>query len=187
MKHKLVKLSNRNADILFDIRYATTNNFTGKQIYSRSECYLNPVAFEHLMMAAELAKKLDLRIKIFDAFRPKESQEKLWEVFPNPSFIVPPKKGSPHSRGAAVDITLVNKDNIELDMGTKFDEFSTLSFHGSKYISNKSFINRNLLLGIMTSSGWDFFRNEWWHYQLFKSKNYPLLGDKDIQKPLTLL
>lgn len=187
MKHKLIKLSNGDSDILLDIRYATTNNFTEKQIYARSECYLNSVAYEHLMIAVELAKKLDLKIKIFDAFRPKESQEKLWNYFPNPNFIAPPKKGSPHSRGAAIDMTLVDKNNTELDMGTEFDEFSTLSYHGSKYISSKAFKNRNLLLGIMISSGWDFFRNEWWHYQLFKSKSYPLLGDKDLHEPLTLL
>ena len=71
-------------------------------------------------------------------------------------------------------------------MGTEFDEFSKLSFHGSKFISAKAFKNRSLLLGLMTASGWDFFRNEWWHYQLFNSKTYPLQGDKDIKNPLTL-
>ena len=71
-------------------------------------------------------------------------------------------------------------------MGTGFDEFSSLSYHSSKYISKKAFENRILLLGLMTSAGWDFFRNEWWHYQLFNSKNFPLLGDEDIDQPLTI-
>ena len=83
------------------------------------------------------------------------------------------------------NILLDEKDN-ELDMGTGFDEFSSLSFHGTKYISKTATKNRLILLGIMTCSGWDFFRNEWWHYQLFNSKKYPLLGDEDLKKPLTL-
>ena len=185
MNQKLVKVTN-NANIIIDLRYATTNNFTCMKIYSREECYLHSLAYEHLMIAAELAKKIDYKLKIFDGFRPGESQEKLWEYFPNPDFIVPPKKGSPHSRGVAVDLTLVDKKNNELDMGTGFDEFSTLSFHGTKDISETAFKNRNLLLGIMSSAGWDFFRNEWWHYQLFNSKNFPILFDSDLSEPLTI-
>ena len=60
-------------------------------------------------------------------------------------------------------------------MGTDFDEFSKLSYHGSKEISELAYRNRLILLGIMMSAGWDFFRNEWWHFQLFNSKNYPIL------------
>ena len=183
---KLVKVTNKDIDIDIDLKYSTNDNFTKKKIYCRNELYLNPIAFEHLHIAVELAKKLGYRIKIFDGFRPVQSQRKLWDFLPNPNFIVPPKKGSPHSRGAAVDLTLIDKNRRELDMGTGFDEFSSLSYHSSKYISKKAFQNRILLLGLMTSAGWDFFRNEWWHYQLFNSKKYPLLGDEDIDQPLTI-
>ena len=62
-------------------------------------------------------------------------------------------------------------------MGTGFDEFSKLSYHGNLNISESSYKNRMLLLGIMTDAGWDFFRNEWWHYQLFNSKSYPIIQD----------
>ena len=148
--------------------------------------HLNEVAFEHLTISCEIAEKLGLKLKIFDGFRPIDSQKKLWEYLPNPDFIAPPDKGSPHSRGAAVDLTLLDEKDNELDMGTGFDEFSSLSFHGTKYISKTATKNRLILLGIMTCSGWDFFRNEWWHYQLFNSKKYPLLGDEDLKKPLTL-
>ena len=96
---------------------------------------------------------------------------------PDPNFIAPPDKGSPHSRGVAIDITLVNSNNIELDMGTGFDEFSRLSYHGCLDITKEAYQNRLTLLGIMTDAGWDFFRNEWWHYQLFNSKNFPIVDD----------
>ena len=59
-------------------------------------------------------------------------------------------------------------------MGTGFDEFSKLSYHGSLNISDVAYKNRVILLGIMTDSGWDFYRNEWWHYKLFNSKNSQL-------------
>ena len=60
-------------------------------------------------------------------------------------------------------------------MGTGFDEFTRLSYHGNLEISDEAYKNRLLLLGIMTDSGWDFYRNEWWHYQLFNSKNYDVI------------
>ena len=63
-------------------------------------------------------------------------------------------------------------------MGTGFDEFTEKSHHGSTKISRNSQINRYILLGIMTASGWDCYKNEWWHYQLFDSKKYPLLDSK---------
>ena len=62
-------------------------------------------------------------------------------------------------------------------MGTEFDEFSKLSFHGSKQISKIAFKNRLILLGIMTTAGWDYYKNEWWHYQLFDSKKFPLRNE----------
>ena len=100
----------------------------------------------------------------------------MWETLPDPNFIAPPKKGSPHSRGIAIDLTLL-KNGQELDMGTEFDEFSKLSYHGSLEISKAAYRNRLILLGIMTDSGWDFYRNEWWHYQLFNSKDYQIVNN----------
>jgi D-alanyl-D-alanine dipeptidase len=100
----------------------------------------------------------------------------LWETLPDPNFIAPPKKGSPHSRGVAIDLTLI-KNGKQLDMGTEFDEFSKLSHHGNLDISKTAYQNRLILLGIMTDSGWDFYRNEWWHYQLFNSKDYQIVDN----------
>ena len=65
-----------------------------------------------------------------------------------------------------------------LDMGTDFDHFSEKSFHGNTEITMSAQKNRMLLLGIMTIAGWDFYKNEWWHYQLYNSKKWPVLSDK---------
>ena len=69
-------------------------------------------------------------------------------------------------------------------MGSSFDEFTNLSHHGSINVSLEAQRNRFFLLGVMTAAGWDFYSNEWWHYQLFDTRNYPLIHDKDLEKSM---
>ena len=69
-------------------------------------------------------------------------------------------------------------------MGTDFDAFTPLSHHGAMDISATAQRNRHLLMGIMTTAGWDFYRNEWWHYQLFDSRDYPLLSDSVLDESM---
>ena len=175
----LVEITAEEYDILIDIAYATERNFTGQPVYSAAKCYLHEEAAEKLRVAVQQAALLSYRVKVFDAFRPAEAQWKLWNHTPDPNFLADPAKGSPHSRGVAVDLTLCDEAGNELDMGTAFDTFSPLSHHGITSISVQAQRNRLILLGIMTSAGWDFYRNEWWHYQLFNSRNYQIYNDKD--------
>jgi D-alanyl-D-alanine dipeptidase len=164
-------------DVELDIAYATARNFTGAPVYARAACWLNPEAAERLRAAIALARGIGLRLKIFDAFRPTEAQWKLWQHTPDPDFLADPRRGSPHSRGAAVDLTLLDAAGEELDMGTAFDAFTSLSHHGNLAIGPAAQRNRATLLGLMSAAGWDFYRNEWWHYQLFDSRRFPLLSD----------
>jgi D-alanyl-D-alanine dipeptidase len=170
--------------VVFDLAYATPRNFTGRPVYARAACFLNPEAAELLARAITLAAKLGYRLKIFDGFRPTEAAWALWNHTPDPNFLADPRKGSPHSRGAAVDLTLIEGPGLddkarELDMGTAFDAVTPLSFHGNTDISVTAQRNRLILLGLMTAAGWDFYRNEWWHYQLFQPKRFPLLSDAE--------
>jgi D-alanyl-D-alanine dipeptidase len=180
----LEEITAREFDVGIDIAYATPGNFTGKPVYSRPSCYLHPDAAAALKRAIALAKPLGLRIKIFDAFRPSEAQWALWNFRPDPEFLADPRKGSPHSRGVAVDLTLMDSNGADLDMGTGFDAFTPLSHHANTEVPVAAQKNRLLLLGLMSAAGWDFYKNEWWHYQLFNSKNYPLLSDKDLPVPM---
>ena len=166
--------------------YGTNDNFTGKSVYDRPRCYLHTDAEKLLSNAVELAAQLSLKIRIYDAFRPSEAQWVLWRHSPDPNFLADPNIGSPHSRGVAIDVTLLDTSGQELDMGTGFDEFSDLSHHGNPGITTVAKRNRMLLLGIMTVAGWDFFKNEWWHYQLFNSKTYQLLSDRTLKVPMML-
>lgn len=165
--------------VVLDLVYATDKNFTGKRIYKREACFLHPDAAESLHKASMIAGALGLRFKIFDGFRPTEAQWILWEHTPNPEFVADPGVGSLHSRGIAVDLTLIDEQNHELPMGTAFDDFTPLSHHGVTSLSVEAQKNRLLLLGIMTAAGWNFYPNEWWHYQLQHPKCYPLLSDEE--------
>ena len=167
-----------------DLAYATVNNFTGKPIYRRARCYLHADAAAALDCAAVLARAQGYRFRIFDAYRPTEAQWVMWNHTPDPEFLADPRRGSPHSRGVAVDLTLLDGEGRELDMGTGFDAFTPLSHHGSLGVSQKAQANRFTLLGIMTAAGWDFYRNEWWHYQLFNSRQYPLYSDSALPEGL---
>lgn len=180
----LVEITPQSHGVALEIAYATPRNFTGRPVYARPLCYLHPDAATRLEKAIVLARALQLRLKIFDAFRPSEAQWALWSHTPDPDFLADPRRGSPHSRGVAVDLTLLSADGNELDMGTGFDEFTPSSHHGSTAIPVEAQRNRFLLLGLMSAAGWDFYGNEWWHYQLFDAKRYPLLSDADAPQRL---
>lgn len=177
LNEMLTEITPDRFDVELDIRYAGANNFTGAPIYRRAACYLNLEAAEKLRRAIDLAAAIGLRFKIFDAFRPTEAVQALWDHTPNADFLSHPANGSPHSRGAAIDLTLIDGSGAELDMGTGFDAMTTASFHGALDISADAQRNRAILLGLMTAADWDFYRNEWWHYQLFKPRRYPTLSD----------
>ena len=120
--------------IIIDLRYASKNNFTHQKILNQVSVYFQSMTFEYLCKAIEISRKLGLKIKIFDAYRPVCS--KIWNKLPDPNFIAHPDKGSPHSRGVAIDLTLT-RNGKELDMGTEFDEFQNYPIMEiSKYLNN---------------------------------------------------
>jgi D-alanyl-D-alanine dipeptidase len=175
----LTEITEADYGVEIDMVYATNRVFTGKAVYGRGACFLHPDAAVLLRRAADLAGRQGFRLRILDAFRPSEAQWVLWNHTPDPAFISDPRRGSPHSMGAAIDLTLVDKTSGEaLDMGTGFDDLRPQSHHGDTSISAEAQRNRLLLLGLMTAADWDFFRNEWWHYQLFRPRGrYPVLTD----------
>jgi len=177
---ELVEISKARFDVDLDIRYAGSDNFTGAPIYARAACFLNEEAADLLEKAIELARIAGYRFKLFDGFRPTEAVQALWDHTPNPAYLAPPSSGSPHARGAAIDLTLLDSAGKELEMGTGFDAMTELSHHGAVDISAAAQKNRAILLGLMTAAGWDFYGNEWWHYQLFRPRRYPTLSDRDV-------
>lgn len=176
----LVRVTEDAFDVEIALAYATAGNFTGTPVYAEGAgCFLHADAAEMLARAVALARPLGLRLRILDAFRPAEAQWVLWAHSPDPDFLADPRRGSLHSMGAAVDLTLVEAaSGTELDMGTPFDAFTPRSHHGNPAVSALAQRNRALLLGLMTAAGWEFYRHEWWHYQVPGARGlYPLLSD----------
>lgn len=185
MTQKLIAITPETHNVELYLAYATHDNFTGSPLYKAAEAYLHPEAEKLLRKAIDLAAQLDYRFKIFDVYRPLEIQQALWADTPNPEFLSNPETGSiPHCRGVAIDLTLIDNDGNELEMGTKFDAFVPESHHGNTDISAEAQRNRHILMGIMTTAGWDFYRNEWWHYQMFNPRYYPALTNKEAKTNL---
>ena len=121
----LVRVYDIDPTIVIDLRYATENNFTGKQVYPVSVCLLRKETARKLAAANAEFNKDGYRIKIWDAYRPPSVQKIFWELVPDERYVANPAQGgSRHNRGGAVDITLVDKGGREIEMPSDFDDFS---------------------------------------------------------------
>lgn len=150
--------------ILLDIRYATKNNFVEEIMYDCGKCFLRPKVADALIKANIEFGKKGYRIKVFDCYRPKPVQQALWDRVPDAKYVTPPHLGSMHNRGAAVDVSLVDDNGYELNMGTGYDFFGEQAHHDFTDFPEDILENRNLLKSVMESFGFKSIRTEWWHY-----------------------
>ncbi|WP_083232385.1 D-alanyl-D-alanine dipeptidase [Endozoicomonas atrinae] len=176
----LVLLSEKSHQVTLDIAYASSNNFTGKAIYKSSLCYLHTDALACLLKAIELLKPLNLRLKIWDAFRPLSAQKILFKHMPDSNYVGNPESDPcPHCRGVAVDLTITDRYGRELEMGSIFDDFRPLAHHGNDLVSEEAQRNRLLLAGVMNIAGFKPLNTEWWHYQLPNLDSYPFISEDE--------
>ena len=111
-----VNLRNYSNDFVFDMKYSTDDNFLKEKVYPCDECFLRVKTVKALLDANSSFIEKGYKIKLFDCYRPKAIQKKMWKIVPDANFVANPKKGSIHNRGGAVDITLVDLIGTELDM-----------------------------------------------------------------------
>lgn len=161
----LVEITTKDGFVI-NMPYKTKNNFMGYQIYpSNAKVLLRSNTAKKLKKANQLAQKYGYKIKIWDAYRPLSIQWEMYKKVNNIKYVAPPtQKWSNHSKGIAVDITLVDSKNKELVMPTKFDDFSSkasINYKGNSKIAQK---NMELLIKIMKQSGFEPINTEWWHY-----------------------
>lgn len=161
-----VNLKDYSGEFVYDMKYATTNNFLKSKVYDCAECFLRLKTVKALIKANDKFIKKGYKIKLFDCYRPLDIQKKMWALVSNPEYVADPAKGSIHNRGGAVDITLVTLEGNELDMGTAFDFFGNEASHSYPFSDKKIMDNRNMLKKIMLQSGFKAFESEWWHYNL---------------------
>jgi D-alanyl-D-alanine dipeptidase len=174
----LVDLTKLDSTIVIDMKYATTDNFLGKKVYNSARCLLRKSVAERLIRVQRRLQKMGLGLKIWDAYRPLSVQRKFWEYCPDPRYVAPPEKGSRHNRGAAVDVTLVDAMGNELEMPTRFDDFSKRAASDSPDVSPVARKNRKILIDAMTAEGFKGISSEWWHYDAPGYLKYPI---RDIQ------
>lgn len=163
--------------LTIDLKYATADNITGQPIYSVARCLLHPDAVVALEKSIAIASVAGFTLLVLDAYRPQKAQELLWHACPDQNYVVPLSQGSNHSRGTAIDVTLIDADGHILDMGTGFDEMQALSHPYHPDVPLAAQRNRLLLNAVMFGGGFTGIATEWWHFELPEAARYPLISD----------
>ena len=173
-----VNLRDYSDDFVYDMRYATENNFLSAQVYDCAECLIRYKTVKALVKANAAFMKKGFQIKLYDCYRPLDIQKRMWTIVSNPKYVADPKKGSIHNRGGAVDITLVDLKGDAVDMGTDFDFFGIEASHQYTKLPKQVQANRKFLKKIMTANGFRSFDSEWWHYNLKSALKDPVSNAK---------
>lgn len=178
-KAGLVNVQALDATIQVEIKYSTTDNFIGFDVYGcLDKAYLQKDVALKLVKASALLRqeRPDLRLRVYDAARPSQAQKILWDSLKKPEsqkhvYVANPKKGSIHNYGCAVDLTLCNAKGVPLDMGTPYDFYGLLAqprkekeFVQTGVLSKTAYAHRLLLRRIMKQAGFMPITSEWWHF-----------------------
>ena len=158
------------AGIAVDLRYAGPDNFVGRDLYSPLDCawlHRDAAAAIERVVAWLAQRAPGHRVLLLDALRPHRVQEQLWEALAGTDlqmYLAPPERGSIHSFGMAVDITILDPSGQELDMGTGFDPALEARHLASGELSAAQVANRQLLRDAMFQAGFAGINSEWWHF-----------------------
>ncbi|GAS73182.1 D-alanyl-D-alanine dipeptidase [Citrobacter werkmanii] len=175
---ELVDLSVIFPSLYIDLKYATADNITGAPIYREARCLLHSEAVTALAKSISIAQLAGLKLVVYDAYRPQQAQAVLWNACPDPQYVVDVAIGSNHSRGTAIDVTLMDERGNVLDMGAGFDEMHDRSHAWHPSVPPAAQRNRLLLNAIMFGGGFVGIHSEWWHFELPDAACYPLLDDQ---------
>jgi D-alanyl-D-alanine dipeptidase len=186
-KLELIELKTAVPHIRYDLKYATTDNFTSVRLYpsNTQNTFLRQEPAQALAQIAKVLEAKGLGILVWDAYRPYHVTVKFWELIKDERYVANPAKGSGHNRGIAIDMTLYDlKTGALLDMPTAFDDFSEKAHHGADNVSSRQKENREMLRNLMEQHGFIKFQTEWWHYYWPNGEQYDVLdfNFKQIKK-----
>jgi D-alanyl-D-alanine dipeptidase len=163
--------------IAIDLRYATPDNFVGRDLYSPFDCawlHRDAAAALENVVAWLAAERPGYTALVLDALRPQRVQQQLWDALDGTGlrmYLANPERGSIHSFGMALDITILDDAGRELDMGTGFDDLSEKSHPALEAqllargeLTAGQIGNRQLLRDAMTHAGFVGINSEWWHF-----------------------
>lgn len=169
---ELVDIKEVNSHVVLDMRYATTNNFVGQKVYKTGRCLLRSEVAERLNRVQVALESRGLGIKVFDCYRPPAAQQRFWEIMPDERYVSNPAKGSRHTKGTAVDLTIIDDKGAELEMPSAFDDFTQRAHRNDNGASQLANQNMKLLEDLMSQQGFEGLPTEWWHFDLKNWRNY---------------
>ena len=179
IQHGLVNIQQLDPGIVVEMKYATTDNFLGKDVYEgMTTAYLQPDVAQMLVRSQRYLQRIrsGYSLIVYDAARPRSVQQKMWDAVDAPfeekiRFLSNPRNGSIHNFGAAVDVSILNDERELLDMGTDFDHMGILAYpsHEQELLEQgllkpHHIENRKLLRGVMRYGGFWGIQSEWWHF-----------------------
>ena len=179
-KQGLVDIQEVDPSIQVELKYSTTDNFVGKDVYGDlTRAYMQPMAAQKLAKASAYLQKHhpDLRLLVYDAARPRQAQWNLWNALPElpererRKYVADPREGSIHNYGCAVDLTVATQEGKPLDMGTKYDFFGEMAYPSREAallkagkLTKQQLDNRLILRTAMQQAGFSPINYEWWHF-----------------------
>lgn len=192
VKMGLINIQTLDRNIQVELKYAQHDNFLHSPVYGELKaCYLQKEVAYKLIKAQKILKESypNLNLLIYDCARPRSIQYKMWEIVKNTDqrkYVANPAAGSIHNYGCAVDLTIADKNNTALDMGTPFDYFGDLAepryeerFLQEGKLNLEQLKNRKLLRKIMEAAGFIRLASEWWHFdaypRAFVKKKYQII------------
>jgi D-alanyl-D-alanine dipeptidase len=180
-KPDLVEIIELDPTIKLDIRYATSNNFVGRPVYTQARAFLQRPAAQALVRVHKKLKKKGLGLLVFDGYRPWSVTKIFWDITPEDKkkFVADPTKGSRHNRGCAVDLTMYDlKTGKAVAMTSDFDDFSERAHPSYQGGAAEQRANRDLLRSMMEAEGFTVYEEEWWHFDYKDWRKYPILNLK---------
>jgi D-alanyl-D-alanine dipeptidase len=173
----LVEVTSVNPNIVISLPYATEDNFCKQVLYPVERCFLRRSVVERLDRVQKELEKDGYGLKIWDGYRPRSVQYKMWSIKPNSNYVANPKRGSRHNRGAAVDLTLIDfETGKEVKMPTKYDVFSLRAHAYYNNLPKEILDNRKRLQNVMTKHGFQIMKSEWWHFDASGWTQFPLMN-----------
>ncbi len=174
----LVEIQLLEPTLRLDIRYATSDNFSGRAVYPEARAFLQRPAAEAVVRAHRALGAAGYGLLIFDGYRPWRITKLFWDVTP-PSrreFVADPARGSKHNRGCAVDLSLYDlSSGLEVRMPSEYDEMSPRAYPTYDGGTPSARARRDLLRAAMEHEGFTVEPNEWWHFNYKDWQAYPIL------------
>lgn len=172
----LVDVATLISDAVIDMRYAAADNFTGAKVYPVARCKLRRAVATRLARAAARLREQHRRLLIWDCYRPTSVQEQFWKLVPDERYVANPSKGSRHSRGAAVDLALVDDEGRAVPLPTAFDDFSEAA-HRKRALAGERGVEARRLERAMKAAGFVAMPTEWWHFDAPDAAKFPLANE----------